>query len=62
LPLLQVLDKPHGGSVRIFTIGYGEEADQQVLKRIADVTEAHAYSAANPDLIDEVFASVFSNF
>jgi Ca-activated chloride channel family protein len=60
--LLQVLDEPHEESVRIFTIGYGEEADQQVLKRIADATEAHAYSAADPDLIDEVFASVFSNF
>ncbi len=60
--LLQVLDRPHDESVRIFTIGYGGEADQKVLKRIADATEAHAYNAANPDLIDEVFASVFSNF
>ncbi|WP_442945987.1 VWA domain-containing protein [Nonomuraea sp. LPB2021202275-12-8] len=60
--LLEVLNKPLAESVRIFTIGYGEEADQQVLKRIADATEAHAYNATNPDLIDEVFASVFSNF
>jgi Ca-activated chloride channel family protein len=60
--LLPLLDKPRQESVRVFTIGYGEEADQQVLKQIADITEGHAYDSRDPTVIDNVFTSVISNF
>ncbi|GLW10079.1 VWA domain-containing protein [Microtetraspora sp. NBRC 13810] len=60
--LLRILDKPSEDSIRVFTIGYGEEADQKVLKQIADLTEGHAYDSRDPHLIDEVFTSVISNF
>ena len=60
--LLTALDKPRSESVRIFTVGYGEEADQSVLTRIAEVTEARSYDARDPRQIDDIFSDVISNF
>ncbi len=49
--------------VRIFTISYGADADKEFLTRIADVTKAQYYDeATDPNNIDEVMVSVFSNF
>ncbi|MEU9830560.1 substrate-binding and VWA domain-containing protein [Streptosporangium sp. NPDC048047] len=48
--------------VRLFTIGYGEGADQDVLRRIAEATDGAAYDSSRPDTIDQVFTSVISNF
>ncbi len=48
--------------VRLFTIGYGEEADQAVLRRIAEATDGAAYDSSRADAIDRVFTSVISNF
>ncbi|WP_326820330.1 substrate-binding and VWA domain-containing protein [Streptosporangium sp. NBC_01756] len=48
--------------VRLFTIGYGEGADQSVLKKIAEATDGAAYDSSRPDTIDQVFTSVISNF
>ncbi|GAA4232950.1 Ca-activated chloride channel family protein [Streptosporangium album] len=48
--------------VRLFTIGYGEGADQNVLKKIAEATDGAAYDSSRPDTIDQVFTSVISNF
>ena len=51
-------DKP----VRIFTIGYGSDADAAALTQIADATHAAYYSAADPTGIHKVLVSVLSNF
>ena len=53
-----------GGStaVRLFTIGYGKDADQGTLKRMAEATNAAEYDASNPTTIDKVFTNVVSNF
>jgi nucleoside phosphorylase len=54
--------------VRVFTIAYGSEADQQdaggrtVLQEIAAATGGRAYDARNPKVIREVLTSVISNF
>ncbi|MGV9775430.1 substrate-binding and VWA domain-containing protein [Streptosporangium sp. NPDC003464] len=48
--------------VRLFTIGYGEGADQGVLKQIAEATDGAAYDSSRADTIDQVFTSVISNF
>jgi len=48
--------------VRIFTIAYGGDADQATLKRIAEATNAAAYSAVDPATIVNVFNAVVSNF
>ncbi|MFJ9817561.1 substrate-binding domain-containing protein [Streptomyces sp. NPDC101151] len=54
--------------VRVFTVAYGSQADQQdsngrtVLEEIAAATGAHAYDAKNPNIISEVLTSVISNF
>ncbi|GAA2866721.1 substrate-binding and VWA domain-containing protein [Streptosporangium fragile] len=48
--------------VRLFTIGYGESADQEVLRRIAEATDGAAYDSSRADTIDQVFTSVISNF
>ncbi|AWS40979.1 substrate-binding and VWA domain-containing protein [Streptosporangium sp. 'caverna'] len=48
--------------VRLFTIGYGEGADQGVLRQIAEATDGAAYDSSRADTIDQVFTSVISNF
>ena len=48
--------------VRIFTIAYGNDADEATLKRIAESTNAAAYSAVDPATIVNVFNAVVSNF
>jgi Ca-activated chloride channel family protein len=48
--------------VRVFTIGYGKDADLATLKRIAEATSAAAYDASNPNTIVQVFINVISNF
>ncbi len=48
--------------VRIFTIGYGKDADLSVLRRIAEATNAAAYDASDPTSINQVFTAVISNF
>ncbi|MCU1357313.1 MAG: hypothetical protein JWM89_2731 [Acidimicrobiales bacterium] len=48
--------------VRVFTIAYGKEADQDTLQRIAQATNAAAYDASNPETITKVFTAVLSNF
>jgi len=49
-------------SVRVFTIGYGADADSPTLKAIAEATNAAYYDASNPATIDQVFTNVVSNF
>ncbi len=49
-------------AVRIFTIAYGNDADQATLKRIAEATNGAAYSAVDPSTIVNVFNAVISNF
>ena len=48
--------------VRIFTIGYGRDADLGTLKRMAEATNAAAYDASDPTSIEQVFTAVVSNF
>ncbi len=48
--------------VRVFTIGYGEDADRDTLKKIADTSRAAFYDASNPATINKVFTDVVSNF
>ncbi|MFD8492574.1 substrate-binding domain-containing protein [Amycolatopsis sp. NPDC059657] len=49
-------------AVRMFTIGYGSDADQEILRRIAQATNASAYDSSKADTIDQVFTAVISNF
>ncbi|HEX8003345.1 MAG TPA: substrate-binding and VWA domain-containing protein [Mycobacteriales bacterium] len=49
-------------AVRVFTIGYGDNADLPTLRRIAEAARAAAYDASDPDSIDKVFTNVISNF
>ena len=51
-----------GTPVRVFTIGYGGDADSATLKAIAEATTAAYYDASNPATIDQVFTNVVSNF
>ncbi|MGW0765727.1 phosphorylase family protein [Streptomyces sp. NPDC002676] len=54
--------------IRVFTVAYGSQADQQdvngksVLEEISAATGARAYSAKNPKIISDVLTSVISNF
>ena len=48
--------------VRLFTIGYGQDADLTTLKSMAEATNAAAYDARNPGTIETVFTNVISNF
>jgi Ca-activated chloride channel family protein len=48
--------------VRVFTIAYGESADQSTMRAIAEASDAAAYDASDPTSIDRVFTAVISNF
>jgi Ca-activated chloride channel homolog len=60
--LQRITTEPGAESVRLFTVAYGQDADLNVLKRIAQQTNAAAYDSLDPARIDEVFAAVISNF
>lgn len=51
-----------GKPVRLFTIGYGADADANVLKQMAESTNGSYYSAGDPKTINKVFTAVVSNF
>ncbi|HEX2575286.1 MAG TPA: VWA domain-containing protein, partial [Aquihabitans sp.] len=48
--------------IRLFTIAYGKEASKDVLKQIAEATNAAFYDASDPASITKVFTAVVSNF
>src|SRR5262249_23836905 len=48
--------------VRLFTIGYGSDADLGTLNQIAASTNAASYDARDPRTIENVFTNVVSNF
>jgi Ca-activated chloride channel family protein len=48
--------------VRLFTIAYGRDADKDVLRRMAEATNAASYDASDPQTISKVFTAVISNF
>ena len=48
--------------VRVFTIGYGDDADQETLARIASASRARSYDASDAATIDRVMVDVISNF
>ncbi|MPZ72984.1 MAG: VWA domain-containing protein [Nitriliruptorales bacterium] len=64
--LLEILRSSNEGQatrpVRIFPIAYGGDADLDVLRRIAETTNASAYDASDPTTISKVFTAVISNF
>jgi Ca-activated chloride channel family protein len=51
-----------GRPVRVFPIAYGSDADLEVLRQIAESTNAAAYDASDPASISKVFTAVVSNF
>jgi Ca-activated chloride channel family protein len=48
--------------VRVFAIAYGQDADQDTLRRIAEATNATVYDASDATTISQVFTAVVSNF
>jgi Ca-activated chloride channel family protein len=52
----------HGRPVRLFTIGYGADADLAVLRQLAQATNGASYNASDPRSIEKVFTAVVSNF
>ena len=58
----QLSDSAREHGVRVFTIGYGPDADMETLQKISQASLAAAYDARDPATIDKVFADVLSNF
>ena len=58
----QLQTEPGQPSVRVFTIGYGEDADQETLQAIAEASDARSYNASDPLAIEQVMIDVVSNF
>jgi Ca-activated chloride channel family protein len=48
--------------VRVFTLAYGDKAEKDVLRQIAETTNAATYDASDPRTIREVLIAVISNF
>ncbi len=61
-----LLEQLHGESVdtsvRVFPIGYGEGADPDTLRAIAEASRGAYYEATDPASIEKVLISVISNF
>jgi Ca-activated chloride channel family protein len=51
-----------GKPVRLFTIGYGADADADVLQQMADAANGAYYNAGDPTTINKIFTQVISNF
>jgi Ca-activated chloride channel family protein len=51
-----------GHPVRLFTIGYGSDADADVLQQMADAANGAYYPAGDPTTINKIFTQVISNF
>ena len=49
-------------TIRVFTIGYGDGADPEVLLAIAEASAGAYYDATDPATIDQVLVNVISNF
>jgi Ca-activated chloride channel family protein len=61
--LLRSLEsQPAASTVPVFTIGYGQDADLNTLKQIAQASTGRSYNAPDPAHIGSVFADVISNF
>lgn len=54
--------QPAASPVPVFTIGYGQDADLNTLKQIAQASAGRSYNAPDPAHIGGVFADVISNF
>lgn len=54
--------QPPASTVPVFTIGYGQGADLETLKRISQASTGRSYNAPDPAHIGSVFADVISNF
>jgi Ca-activated chloride channel family protein len=48
--------------VRVFTIGYSEDADHETLEQISEASRARSYNASDAATIDQVMVDVISNF
>jgi Ca-activated chloride channel family protein len=51
-----------GKPIRVFTLGYGTDADTPTLQHIAEMTGAHYYDATNPDTVSAVLSDLVTNF
>ena len=49
-------------AIRVFPIAYGDDADLEILRQIAEASRGAAYDAKDPATIDRVFTAVVSNF
>jgi Ca-activated chloride channel homolog len=55
-------DGENARPVRIFTVAYGTDTDPAELRRIAEASNATAYTATDATTINDVFTAVVSNF
>ncbi|MBI2703833.1 MAG: substrate-binding domain-containing protein [Actinobacteria bacterium] len=51
-----------GKPVRLFTIGYGKDADVDTMQQLADAASGAYYNAGDPKTINKIFTQVISNF
>ena len=49
-------------AVRVFPIGFGQDADLVTLRSIAEASQAAVYDSSDPRSISKVFVAVVSNF
>lgn len=60
--LVSFLDSPEREIVRVFPVAYGEDANVDELRAIANASRARLYLATDPLTIERVFEQVVSNF
>ncbi|MEA5077107.1 MAG: vWA domain-containing protein, partial [Anaerolineaceae bacterium] len=61
LSLLNGGSEEGGNSIKLFTISYGEDADQDTLSSLSDITGASMFKA-DPKTIDEIYKQIATFF
>ncbi|MPM19719.1 hypothetical protein SDC9_66145 [bioreactor metagenome] len=61
LSLLNSGSEEGGNSIKLFTISYGEDADQDTLSSLSDITGASMFKA-DPKTIDEIYKQIATFF
>lgn len=54
----QVFDGVAAAGIPLFTIGFGDKHDVATLQKLADLSGGRYYSAANPQVLEQVFAAI----
>lgn len=60
--LTDLADGDQNSPIRVFPIAYGDQADDETLRKIAQASKGRAYDSTQPQALQQVLVDVLSNF